>query len=261
MELDSALYTEAFPIMSRENENDVSIVGVMALSEGEIPGLAGKITREQYGTLIEIGWGNALYWSGEGELSTFITNMQALLEPLDIDLPTTVVFAQGTYDAAHDAVLSEYGIENAVHSGEGGLAYVESGEPDGVWHPGRIGWRCLGTSTRLKDTVESDGGYSIFEIGFDNSADKYETTFFPVVGDDSDADRVDKFYNMIASFKKSVINGKMTVDSVDRVRDIVENYHVAREMAELENAARLFEIEEELKAVNDEITQLYNRYH
>ena len=265
VDLDSAIYTEAFPIMSGQEDGDVAIVGVMALSENELPGLDGKLTLSQYNTLIDMGWGSALYWNGEGDLDSFITDMRLVLSAMGIELPKSVVFAYGTYSSECDSVLLSYGIENAVHSGEESLSYVDKSVPDGIWHPGRIGWRCVGaganSSTRLKERVELEGGYALFEIGFDASSDKYETTFFPVEGNDQDADRVDKFRSMISSFKQSVIKGKITVDSIENTRDAVSEYYEARKNAENENALRLREIEIELDEVRSKLTDLYNEYN
>lgn len=263
--LDSAIYTEAFPIMSEQDDGDVAIVGVMALSEDELPGLDGKLTLSEYNTLLDMGWGSALYWNGEGDLDSFITDMSLVLSAIGIELPKSVVFAYGTYSSECDSVLLSYGIENAVHSGEESLSYVDESVPDGIWHPGRIGWRCVGaganSSTRLKERVELEGGYALFEIGFDASPDKYETTFFPVEGNDQDADRVDKFRSMISSFKQSAIKGKITVDSIENTRDAVSEYYEARANAENENALRLREIEIELDEVRSKLTDLYNEYN
>lgn len=263
--LDPSIYTEAFPIMSEQDDGDVAIVGVMALSEDELPGLDGKLTLSQYNTLIDMGWGSALYWNGEGELDSFITGMELTLNAMEIELPKSIVFAYGTYSSECDGVLLAHGIENAVHSGEESLSYVDKSVPDGIWHPGRIGWRCVGvganSSTRLKERVELEGGYAMFEIGFDTSADKYETTFFPVDGNDQDADRVDKFRSMISSFKQSVINGKITVYSIENTRDAVSDYYEARKNAEKENALRLQEIDIELDEIRRKLTDLYNEYH
>ena len=265
VDLDSAIYTEAFPIMSGQDDGDVAIVGVMALSMDELPGLDGKLTLSQYNTLINMGWGGALYWNGEGDLDGFITGMHLTLSAMEIELPDSVVFAYGTYSSECDSVLLAHGIENAVHSGEESLSYLDKSIPDGVWHPGRIGWRCVGaganSSTRLKERVESEGGYALFEIGFDASADKYETTFFPVEGNDQDSDRVDKFRSMISSFKQSIIKGKIAVDNIEGTRDAVSEYYEARANSEKENEARLSEIEAELDEIRRKLTDLYNKYN
>ena len=265
MNLDSAIYTEVFPIMSAQDENDIALVGVMALSENELPGLVGKLTLSEYNALVASGWRSALYWNGEKELGAFIDDMIATLDVLGMELPDSLVFAYGAYSSECDETLLSRGIKTAVHSGEEGLSYVDASRPDGIWHPGRIGWRCVGasanSSTKLKDKVETDGGYALFEIGFDNSSDKYETTFFPVADNEQDADRVDKFRNMVSSFKQSVRKGRISVDGIGDTRAAFESHYVSRANAEESNRLRLAQIEQELTVIRQQITDLYNQYH
>ena len=266
VELDSALYTDAFPIMSARDEGDASVVGVMALSEDELPGLEGKITLSEYNELIDSGWGNALYWDGQGELSAFIDDMTDTLTPLGIDLPGSLIFADGAYSPDYDELLLDSGILNIVHSGENELSFVEKSKPSGVWHPGCIGWRCVKSSaalksTKLKETIELEGGYALFKVGFDNSASADETSFFPIEGDATDEDRVDKFRSMIANFKASILGGKITVDSIEDSRAFVTAHFESRERAEAENELRLQQIEAELDEITRQINQLYKRYY
>lgn len=258
VQLDSALYTDAYPAMS---EGEVKIVGVMALSEDELPGGDGSITLAQYQELISVGWGNALYWDGVGELKDYLDRMTCLLENIGIALPKSVIFASGTYSLTYDAVLWEYGIENAVHSGEEELAFVEKNEPDGIWHPGRIGWRWLGKSTLLKKTVESEAGYALFEVTFDNSESSARTSFFPIKGDASDTNRVNVFCNMMASFRQSISAGEIEVYNIDDTRTRVIDYYENRRIIEAENDLRREAIDSEIRRIEAEITELYNQYH
>lgn len=256
--LDSALYTDVYPIMS---DGEVKLVGVIALSQDELPGVEGNITLDQYEELILTGWGNALYWNGEGALSEFISEMRISLDDLGIALPKSIIFAEDSYSQSYDQLLLECGIENAVHSGEEDLHYIEKNEPEGVWHPGRIGWRWIGKSTSLKKNVEADNGYALFEVGFDNSEESSRTSFFPVEGDASDSNRVSVFANMIKTFKTSVAAGKIEVYNIDDTRERVENYYTLRKAMETENDKKRAEIELQLDEISRRITELYNEYH
>jgi len=258
VQLNSALYTDVYPIMS---EGEVKLVGVMALSADELPGLEGKITLAEYSELIISGWGNALYWNGEGALEDFIVDMQHRLAALDIDLPKSIVFAEDTYSFDCDNVLLAHGIENVVHTGEENLNYIERTEPLGLWRPGRIGWRWIGKSTALKNKIESDCGYALFEIGFDNSESNTRTSFFPIANDEDDADRVTVFSSMVALFKFSVANGKIEVYNIEDTREKTEAYYSQREKIEAANQLRSEEIELEIKEISHLMTQLYNEYH
>ena len=259
-ELDSALYTDIYPVLS---DGESKLVGVMAFSEDELPGADGNITVEQYEELISLGWGNSLYWNGEIPLADFILQMKDLLEGMNIDLPESIMFGPELYTYDYDALLLEHGIKNAVHGGEGNLNTIESTEPAGVWHPGCIEWRRLGVSTQLKRTIEANGGYSLFEICFstENTEKNVRASYFPIDGVDSDANRTEVFASMIRQFKESVSAGDIEVLSIDDTRLRNEKHYSDRRIYEAENEARLKEIDELITEVDREITELYLKYH
>lgn len=258
--LDSALYTDVYPVLS---EGDVRLVGVMAFSVNELPGLEGNVTREQYDELVSYGWGSALYWNGELPLEEFILEMKTMLDGMNIELPSSLMFAEGLYSYSYDALLLEYGVLNAVHGAESEADTVEKNEPTGVWHPGCIEWRRLGVSTKLKHTVETGGGYSLFEVGFDtaDTEKNVRASYFPIDGRDSDANRTAVFARMIAQFKESVKKGDIEVLNVDDTRAEVAKYYSEKRAIEAANALRAAEIEEEIRKVEHQITELYVKYH
>lgn len=260
-EIDEALYTEVYPMMCPDGE-EIDLVGVMALSKDELPGMDGNISMEQYLELASVGWGTALYWDGMGELEGFIVEMQSLLGELEIDLPASVIFAKGSYDTSCDEMLTRYGIKNAVHSGEGDLKYIEKTAPDGVWHPGRIGWRWLGESTRLKKSIEANDGYALFEICFTNSWENTHTSFYAIEGDaETDEQRKDKFYSMLQSFRESIAAGEIEVRNIDDTRARFTEYFDKLALLESEKEKRLAEIESLINDVTRRMTELYNEYY
>lgn len=260
VEIDAELYTDVYPMMSAENEAD--LVGIVALSEDELPGMTGNISIDQYNELISAGWGNALYWNGEGELADFIERMQTLLGGMEIELPQNIIFASGVYTKAFDEILLQHGIENAVHSGEEELRYIEQSNPDGVWHPGRIGWRWLGESTRLKQRVETDYGYALFEINFGRSAEDSRTSFFSIDGEsENDEQRREKFERMLNSFRTSMEAGKIDVCRIEDTRTRFELYFERLAVLTEEKEKRLAEIDSLINDVTRRMTELYNEYY
>ena len=257
-EIDSALYTDVYPVMS---EGEIKLIGVMALSVDELPGGEGNITLAEYSELIGLGWGSALYWNGEGELSDFIAAMSELLPALDIDLPKSLMFKKDTYLSSYDALLSESGIENVIQSGDDDMKIVESTEPLGVWHPGYIGWRWVGTSTRLKSTIISDGGYALFEIAFNNAEEHTHTSYFPIEGEVNDSNRTRVFQNMMTNFINSIEAGEIEVLNIEDTRAKVEAYYVARAEREAANEIRREQIKDEIQEIERQMTLLYDEYH
>ena len=257
-EIDSALYTDVYPVMS---EGDTPLVGVMALSEDELPGGEGNITLAQYNELIALGWGNALYWDGEGELSDFIGAMSELLLALGIELPESLMFKKDTYLASYEDILEESSIKNVIHSGDGDMKIVESTEPDGIWHPGYIGWRWVGTSTRLKSSIVADGGYALFEIAFNNAEEHTHTSYFPIEGEVNDSNRPKVFQNMMLNFVNSIEAGEIEVLNIEDTRARVEQYYVDRAECEAANDIRREEIKAEIQEIERKMTELYEEYY
>ena len=258
-ELHSAIYTDVYPVM---HDGVTDLVGVMALSRTELPGLEGKITVEQYNELISEGWGNALYWNGETSLDDFISDMRSILAGMNIELPKSVMFGPDLYTYDYDTVLEAYGIENAIHGAEGDLKTVEDTEPVGIWHPGCIEWRRLGASPKLKRTIEESGGYSVFEVRFatEDNEKNVRASYFPI-DDRDDSTRPLVFANMIRQFRTSINEGKIEILNVDDTRAKCAKYYADKRTYEAENATRAAELDELIRAVDGEITELYAKYH
>ena len=257
-ELDDGLYNDVFPIFS----DGEPIVGVMALSEDELPGLEGRVTREQFDRLVGLGWGTALYWDGEGSLVDFLDSMRAKLSVLGIDMPSSLVFKAGMYELEYDSVLESYGIFNAFHGGDADFSLVDSSDPEGTWHPGIIGWRNLQQSTRLKQFIETKGGYSAFQIVFDNSPENHQTAFYHIEGESTgNGLRPEVFARMIKSFKKSIEKGTMRVLNIDDTRVAVGDYYEAKDKYLTDAELRYAEIAAEILEIEGRITQLYDLYH
>lgn len=255
--LDEALYTSAHPIMA---EGSTDLVGILGLSPSELPDMEGKITKKQFDTLMLLEWGTALYWDGNGDLEAFIVNMQTLLEDAKIDFPETLSFKNGKYRAEYDAIIAEYGIKNVIHNGESGLAIRVEGQPEGIWHPGVVGWKAGMSATLLKRSVESEGGYALLEINFNNSPDNSAYSYFEIEGE-SENERIDSFRKMVNLFKTSVKSGAIEVLTTEEVRAKVEKYYSERTVIELEHAERRRELLAEISDIERQMTELYYEYN
>ena len=253
--VDAPLYTDAYPIMSSGN---FKLSGVMALSETELPGLSGKITNEQFADLLANGWCTALYWDGTGELATYLDSMKAILAEREIEFPKSVMFKNGTYKLEYDELLLANGIKNAIQSGDAGLPTRESTEPDGIWHPGYIGWKASGR-TNLKLTIEKDGGYALFEISFNNSPENTVTSYFELEGE-SENSRTDAFKKMVNLFKTSIEAGDIEVIGTDEVRAKVEKYYGDLSDSDRENIEIRRQLNEQIADIDRQMTQLYHEY-
>lgn len=139
LDLDEAVYTEVYPLM-----RDYQAVGVLALSKEEFPGQAGKITSEQLAEMLADGWTCCLAWDGAEDLLVWLEDMHQLLEQERLTMPDTVYFAENTYFAQADQILTSVGVSVAVHHGETGLPLAAGGPDEEVWHPGCMPWNVSG---------------------------------------------------------------------------------------------------------------------
>lgn len=255
--LDEMLYTTVYPIMV---EGNTDLIGVLAFSPNELPGQDGKITMEQYDTLMLLSWGTAIYWDGSTDLNEYLATMQTLLTEKGINMPKSVIFKSGYYRISYDEVLEQYGIKNAIHNGENGLPLRETTEPDGMWHPGIIGWKAGLSANKLKNTIVDDSGYALFEINFNNASDNYSCSFIPLEGEIKNG-RIESFKTMSSLFKKHISDGDLEVLSIETVRAKVERYYREMTVEERANEERRKAINEEIAEIDRQITELHYKYN
>ena len=255
--LDAAIYTSAHPIMA-EGDND--LVGILAFSPEELPGLDGKITRKHFDTLMLLDWGTAIYWNGEGDLDEYLTTMKGLLDGLQINFPETIYFKAKTYSPDYDETVLAHGIKNVIHAGDGGLSIRVDGEPGDVWKVGYVGWQAGMSATLLKRSVESEGGYAFLAINFVANEENSAYSYFVLEGEDENK-RIDSFRKMVNLFKTSIRSGSIEVLSTEAVRAKVTKYYSERTVIELEYDQRRKDINAELAEIERQMTALYAEYH
>lgn len=160
LELDAEVYTDVYPQM-QENQ----AVGILALSKEEFPDQEGKITLEQFDEMKKAGWTYCLAWDGVEELPVWLEDMCQLLEQEELTIPDTVYFAENTYFAEADQILSSFGVSVAVHHGETGLPLVVGGSAGTIWHPGARTWDGIGIRQVLDELVLTEDNLT-FTVDF-----------------------------------------------------------------------------------------------
>ena len=276
--LDTGLYDDVLPLLS---DTDTPLVGVMALSLDELPGMEGNITLLQYEQMIALGWESTLYWKGvdaEGDsvatasnangdldnaasLDLYLAELSTALGLLGINIPKSLVFGTEISVDQYESVLEKYGIQTVLSDDTVNNDIVETDKPDGVWHPGIIGWRDLNRSTRVKKNVESSLGYAAFMISFDNSKDNYDKSFYAIDGEDTlNGVREAVFVRMLNNFRKSIKAGNVEVVGVDTARTRMTNYYNAKELYNVESAARIAELNVMIDEAERELFELYVEY-
>ncbi len=286
-QLDQILYDEVFEVMQYEQSgsdgdplvtSEYPIVGVMALSETELPGADGNITWDQYGELISLGWGTSLYYSGEAELEAFLPAMAELLESHGLELPGSVVFERGTYSSEFDSTLEAYGINTVIHFGDTDTDMIVSGAPDGMWYPGCYDW-LSGDSHKPNDsstcasTISSKNGYALLRVHFkpyidgaktDEEIKHNEGTYYNSRTDDGEASYNSRFVTMVEVFrsyeKKNDKDLGFETQTVEYVRDALTRYYLNKAELSARNEAQIAELKAQIAVIDSEMMALYYEY-
>ncbi len=257
-ELDERIFTELYPVMSTETDEDGSTVpaeyeieGTLALSEKEFPDMDGKITMEQLDILIDNGWSTVLYYDGEGELSAFLGTMQDKLASAGMDMPRTLVFAHGIFNTEYEPVMLEYGVDIAVHNGELNMKFIEQNEPsdDSVWHPGYLGW-VHDKSDNMAGTIADEFGVAALTVDF---SEEYGNNTSYVNSEM-------RFAKMISVFRNYEEKGELVIAGPDQARDNMLGYFRDKENFVKETEAIKAELIMEIEKCNKEMDELYKRF-
>lgn len=240
-DMDEIIYTEIYSKMK-----EYGFIGMLTLSENQVPGQAGCVSKQQFEELIEAGWKCCLRWEKDMDTSEWLLSARKVVSETGIPQPETVYFPQGTYDSRIDNFLKRQGFTIAVHHGEEDLplTVLESGE--GIWQPGAFGWNQNGVSPLLSDAV-SQRGNLVFTIGSDSQSEEY-------LGED--------FSAMLRTVGKYCDSNELMVTDLITAREYRRNLEGSQEgLAQdfEENKAELEEQIEEVDRAIDSVTKKYVR--
>ena len=142
------------------SEGDPAVGITLCFGADSLPGDEGCMTAEELRELTALGCGTAIYFDGEGTaaLDTELAEIGAALAESGIEMPSTLVLADGSYNAlsldgaALSAILSEHGILGVAHSDA-----VTQVNADGSFTMPVISWNedfCR--RDRIRDAVKLD---------------------------------------------------------------------------------------------------------
>lgn len=172
LELDPRLMTEALPAMlSRE------IPGVLGLYEGNFPGDAGRISREDFDQLMAAGWGLCLVYDGGEDFAAWNEQIGPKLAAAGIARPTAVYFPEGAYRSDWEQALLDAGFTVAVHHGESFLPLIAGDAEEGLWRTGSHPWNYTGIREQIREVVQKRGEHC-FTVRFSEGREEFEAGAF-----------------------------------------------------------------------------------
>ena len=249
-ELDKQLYDSVFPIF---NDREQPLTAMICLSANELPGDDGMISRDEFDIMLDSGWRYAVYWDGEGDLASYISQMKSTLAEAQIAFPNVMVFAEKKYSLEYDTLLSSEEIRHAVHHGEDKLKMADKSTDGVVWHPGALGWNTENKSKDFLNDIIINGGCGMFEVNFSGNIEFYY--------DCNKSDRVDVFTRFIATISDVFAAGDIEMTTLDNAKDGRAEYLVAKEESLIKVEKRKAQIQEELKVIESEMLKIYKKYH
>ena len=231
----------------------ISIFDGHTYSYNELPGMEGKITREEFLYLKSLGFEVCVYVNPEnnpeGDVAEELTAIRNRLAEEGIQMPNIALFAPGTYKATYDGLVKTFGIENVLHYGDDKLPLIDDSASDGVWHPGIIGWNTRGYSSPLFQKIVNNGGIAYFEVAFSGKSN--------VLYSSKDTPRTKAFGRMLDTFRGEILEDNLGVTDIKTAKLCRADYLAQKDKLLLEVALRKQEIIEEIEAIDAEISRIY----
>lgn len=174
--LDAQIISDVWPVMRSRG-----VVGVVPISYIEVPSYYGKMTWDDIRTLMGDGWG--MYYlvdAATSDIGTWVTNLKSRCEQYQMTAPTTVYFANGTYDPSMDEALIKAGIRTVVTKASDGRTNTVTDFTAPLWKTGAMPFGYTGSATDLELLGRTDGANLALtmslNVSFNQQQKKYMVT-------------------------------------------------------------------------------------
>lgn len=235
MDLAEEIYTVIYPQMQ-----EYGYIAMLGISEDTLPGAEGCMEIEQVEKLLGAGWCLCLYWSGEGKLDEWLTDMKRSLEIQNLKMPTQIYFERETYQTEYDNLLAAHGLEVVVHHQESELPSLATQTEEGIWHIGAWGWNQVNARKSMERALESGAGL-VFTIGGKYYYDE------------------DQFPKMLTVLAEHETAQSLYVTDVSAAYSYRADTEEARAALQKELEAETSRLEEKIEAVNKQFLELYGK--
>jgi len=270
-EMDEKVFSSVYPLM-----RDRGIVGVLGINTKQLPGLAGKLTIDQYNRLMMDGWGSCLIYEKYQNFNNWYNTIANWTEKDNLALPTAIFFPEGTYDSSYDEFMIEKGITTVILPAEDGRSTTVTPLDGELWFTGAMPWNYTGVATDTELLARTDGANLTFTMSFSNLWDAYEKEPFIRILDTwvSMLDTDDPLEELIQPTPTPNANDPdANVTPQDQLlmpRLKTTNYETAREahLTSKENNATLMaeqikrqeELDAQIAALDEQIREIYDRW-
>ena len=166
--LDTQIISDVWPLMRSRG-----VVGVVPISYIEVPSYYGKMTWDDIKTLLGDGWGMyILVDAATSDIGTWVSNLQSKCEQYQLPAPTTIYFANGSYDPSMDEALIKAGIRTVVTKASDGRSNTVTDFTAPLWKTGAMPFGYTGSATDLELLGRTDGANLAMTLSLDIAVDQ-----------------------------------------------------------------------------------------
>lgn len=240
LDLNERLYTDAYPMLEK-----IGICGSMGLSEGNFPGDPGKITREEFDELLELGWDYCVVCGESEDFPAWDREITLRLEEAGLAKPETVLFEENAFDISLREDILRCGYHTAVHHGEGRLSLIGKDSSGELWLTGAQFWNYQGVKIDIEELVRFKGD-KCFTVRFTGGYEKFIK---------------DSFASMLEYIDPYLSNETLLVTSFENARGIHDSSAWGGEMTEEQFEQQKTELDERIQTLNEQIQAIYDEWN
>ena len=239
LELDPLLMEEVFPALQERQ-----IPGVLGLYEGNFPGDAGTIGREEVQRLLDAGWELCLVFRGGGDFAAWDADMTKRLEEGGLTKPTALYFSEGAYDPSLEQEILHCGYETVVQHNES-RTVKGSRDVDGpLWLAAAHPWNYAGVKEALAELAGGQGEHC-YTVSFRQGREEYESKAFA-----SMLDYVEPFRQ----------DGSLVITGFVRARQMHDPEQNGKQAAEDAWRQQDRDRQQQIQDLNRQIQQIYEQW-
>ena len=238
--LDPQVYSLCYPVLK-----DYGFTGVLALSEKQLPGAKGCMSKKQYQELIDAGWTTCILWDSSKSVDKWYPSLKKKLDKADIEQGMAMYFPMNTYSNSYDKKLQELGFKIAIHHGEEGNTLIPTTADTTFWRIGSVGLMGNKPKWRMNEAIALQGNM-LFTVGFKDEEELYNER---------------SYKSMIGYFAQHATNEELVVTGVETAWEYHQGQTIEEEMAQ--DAAYQKDksaIEEQLEQVKKELHEIEIQY-
>lgn len=234
-ELDTRVYDVCYNLMKQRE-----FIGVLALSDNELPGESGCMSNEQFNELINAGWSTCILLDDYVDVSSKLQSFTEKLNEMGIEVPSVLFISDGLNSFESKFESHEYDI--VIYEGSNNSSVIQTSIGTKIWYLGAVGLRSSYAKRLLTEAVEYRGNIA-FLVGYSQKTQMYSP---------------DYFITMLDELETHSGNGDLIICSPTKAKEHYIDRKSSKSQEEIEQYnSRKAEIEAEIDIVKQKIEDAY----